>query len=684
MMGALIRALTNNAVENIEEALGMTDATSSAMKHAIAEWYAAWYGRAPTKTEDPCQRLPYAIVNKLCKATFGEYDSGLQHTDSAKGKYLDCVRNTFDACKTSFMTQAMIGGEAWAKPVPMPDGRLTWQIVGRDSIIILGRDASGIPSDMALCEKSVSADHHFYTLVERRTSFAGRLTIQYRLYCSDNKSTLGRRVPLASLPQYERLEDEYTFAVPIDGVGMVFLRMPITNCVDGSADGVSIYEPAMGLIHRINENELQFSREFELGRMRVVASADILRTHNGKKLLTDDVFVGLDGNEQSVGITPFAPALRNESYEARRQTYLKAIENLLGIKRGILSDAEAVSKTATEINSSAGDYCMGTFYLDDWSNEDDTLADFTAIDTIGLLDGSPFDGGVYDTHVASLAAEILSGYPYTLDSVLGEERIQGYIPAGTRREALQQLAFAIGAVVDCSRGEIIRIVPAPQRASGLIGTDRRLQDGSKVTLLALVTAVSVTAHRYIPGEASEELYKDTLEPGTYRVTFDAPAVADSLAVRGAELSERGVNHCTLTVSKAAEVCVTGRKYSDSATVLRREASNLPSNAQGNEVSVPDATLVSPDRAAAVAARVLDYYAQRYEQTFRMVAGDEKLADRLIVESFGGEMVRGVVTKLEFDLTGGFLADAKIVGRKLSNNAAAYAGEEIHAGERSFI
>lgn len=69
MMGALIRALTNNAVENIEEALGMTDATSSAMKHAIAEWYAAWYGRAPTKTEDPCQRLPYAIVNKLCKAS---------------------------------------------------------------------------------------------------------------------------------------------------------------------------------------------------------------------------------------------------------------------------------------------------------------------------------------------------------------------------------------------------------------------------------------------------------------------------------------------------------------------------------------------------------------------------------------------------------------------------------------
>lgn len=54
----------------------------------------------------------------------------------------------------------------------------------------------------------------------------------------------------------------------------------------------------------------------------------------------------------------FAPALRHESYETRRQGYLKAVENLLGIKRGILSDAEAVSKTATEINSSAGDYSL--------------------------------------------------------------------------------------------------------------------------------------------------------------------------------------------------------------------------------------------------------------------------------------------------------------------------------------
>lgn len=328
-------------------------------------------------------------------------------------------------------------------------------------------------------------------------------------------------------------------------------------------------------------------------------------------------------------------------------------------------------------------YCMGTFYLSDWSNSGDTLADFSAVDAIGLLDGAPFDGGIYDTTAAELAEAILTGYSYTLDGSLAAERVHGYIAAGTRREALQQLAFAIGAVVDCSRGELIRIAPAPSKASGMITYDRKLQDGSKVTLNPLITAVAVTAHRYLPGEATEELYRDTLDPGIYRVTFNAPAVVDSLTVTGAELTESGVNLCTLTVAKAGEVCVTGRKYTDSTVVLRRTAANLPPNAQDNELTVTDATLVGPGRAEAVAVRVLEHYAQRYEQNFSMVAGDEKLADRLIIQSFGGEMVRGVLTKLEFDLTGGFLADAKVIGRRLTSNAGAYAGE-IHAGERSLI
>ena len=67
----------------------------------------------------------------------------------------------------------------------------------------------------------------------------------------------------------------------------------------------------------------------------------------------------------------------------------------------------------------------------------------------------------------------------------------------------------------------------------------------------------------------------------------------------------------------------------------------------------------------------------------MQAGTEVLADMLIVESFGGEMVRGQLEKMEFDLTGGYRADVRVTGRRLSLGADAYTGE-IYAGERSLI
>ena len=72
-------------------------------------------------------------------------------------------------------------------------------------------------------------------------------------------------------------------------------------------------------------------------------------------------------------------------------------------------------------STSSVSYCMGTFYLSDWSNSGDTLADFSAVDAIGLLDGSPFDGGIYDTTAAELAEAILAGYSYTLDESLAAE-----------------------------------------------------------------------------------------------------------------------------------------------------------------------------------------------------------------------------------------------------------------------
>ena len=131
-------------------------------------------------------------------------------------------------------------------------------------------------------------------------------------------------MPLSSLQQYAQLQPEYTFTKPVGSIGMVRVKTPIVNCVDGSPDGVSIYAAAEGLIHNINRNEALLKGEFERGQSRIIASDDMLKKVDGKKELHDNLFVGLDEDPEAVGITIFSPTLREQSFLARKQEYLRA------------------------------------------------------------------------------------------------------------------------------------------------------------------------------------------------------------------------------------------------------------------------------------------------------------------------------------------------------------------------
>ena len=112
--------------------------------------------------------------------------------------------------------------------------------------------------------------------------------------------------------------------------------------------------------------------------------------------------------------------------------------------------------------------------------------------------------------------------------------------------------------------------------------------------------------------------------------------------------------------------ITGRKFVETTTTVRTAAENLPANAQANLLRVDNATLVGPGNAVAVARRVINYYAKRCTQEFKILAGDELLADTVILDTFGGERLKGAIERMEFDLTGGYVASAKLVGARLAN------------------
>ena len=332
------------------EAFQAADVTSKPMRQAIQKWFDLYFQDKSTDKEDHCQRIPYIIVNKLTKTVFSEYSTTTEN---------DFARNILTAlndCSKTAMQMALIGGECALKPIPSVDG-FRFAVVPRNNILVFARNAHGEMTDVGMAEFSTSGNCYF-TLLERRTvDERGFLRIQYKLFKSYNTGNLGQQVPLNSLPQYEMIQEEYIFTKPVSSIGLISLRTPMVNCVDGSSDAVSVYAAAVGLIHNINRNEYQLCGEFERGESRIIVSADMLeKGKDGKAKLSDHIFVGLDENQDTTGVTIFSPTLREASFLARKQEYLRNVENVIGLKRGLLSEVEAAERTATEITSSAGDY----------------------------------------------------------------------------------------------------------------------------------------------------------------------------------------------------------------------------------------------------------------------------------------------------------------------------------------
>lgn len=333
-------------IYNYQEAFGAWDKTTRPMRKAIREWFSLYYGAEATAQADPCQRVAYTVVNKLVKTVFAEYAS------KTKDPRLHQFLTSLEEQKQAAMQLALVGGECYIKPCPGPKG-ISFTLIPRDNVLIFARDARGEPTDVGTAEQSVWGNH-YYTLLERRRMDAeGYLTIENRLYRSLTGQSLGQQVDLATHPDYASLVSEYTFEKPVGSVGLVRMRTPMLNCVDGSLEGVSVYAAAAGLIRSIDRNEAQLNGEFIRGQSRIIASRDLL---DADKNLTDDLFVGLDDDPEQVGLTIFSPALREQSYLARKQEYLRNVETVIGLKRGLLSDTNAEERTATEIASSQGEH----------------------------------------------------------------------------------------------------------------------------------------------------------------------------------------------------------------------------------------------------------------------------------------------------------------------------------------
>lgn len=347
---SVVSAIFNRSADNYRDIFHATDITSDAMKTAINEWYRLYYEQEATDKEDPCQQIPFTIVRKLTKTAFSEYKA------TGADEFTQSVLDALGKKKGEAMQKALIGGECLIKPVPTKDG-FRFTVVDRANILVFGRDDEGRATDIGTSQTTVR-DAFYYTLLERRTVDArGYLTIRNYLCRSTTAGTIGQLVSLGSVPEFADLPDVYPFPQPVGSIGLAPLKTPMENCVDGGKDAVSVYAKAAGLIRNININEAQLNGEFERGESRIIVSSDMLKQRqDGRRVFTDHVFTGVDEDVETVGVNIFSPALREQSFLARKTEYLRNVESVIGLKRGLLSEVEAAERTAKEITSSEGDY----------------------------------------------------------------------------------------------------------------------------------------------------------------------------------------------------------------------------------------------------------------------------------------------------------------------------------------
>lgn len=330
--------------------------------------------------------------------------------------------------------------------------------------------------------------------------------------------------------------------------------------------------------------------------------------------------------------------------------------------RGIYNLLQKKQQLSVEGNRDGQIINLGTYYVENWESESDNIIRISAQDAIGVMDGAYFAGGIYNNVTAGNLLETImtdAHFGYSLDSTLASVPVSGWLPRCTHREALQQLAFAIGGYVDTSRSGTVNVWVLSDASTSnkeLIGRDRKWL-GTKVRLKPYVSGVSVTEHNYTMDTAASELFKGTLETGDQEILFSEPAA--NLTVSGAVLKESGVNHCVVTVSTAGEVTVSGKKYIDNTRIVTKKSDQILAGEKENILEVTGATLVSDG--AAAAERLFSYHQRRIEQEMNFVLGNEKPGSLVSIETSEAVWRDAVMESLDIDLTGGFAAKGVAVG-----------------------
>ena len=264
---------------------------------------------------------------------------------------------------------------------------------------------------------------------------------------------------------------------------------------------------------------------------------------------------------------------------------------------------------------------LGAFYVDSSKRFSRTRYQVSCIDAVGVLGESSFPEAMYsEKNAKSLIESILNGhYQLEMDTALQSKTVTGYLPQMTRREALQQVCFAIGAVADTSNSKKVKVFTLPEAVSPI--ADVRQYTGGSVETASIVTAIELTAHTYTQGSGDGDV-----------------------------------------------VTVNGVDYVHTEQVTRIENPDVQPSDRQNIIQITDATLIHSGNVAAIAQKVFDYYYLRDTIRTKIKVDGEVCGGRYQLSTPFDSSISGVITSMNLTLSNITAANIELHGAVIENDS----------------
>lgn len=359
------------------------------------------------------------------------------------------------------------------------------------------------------------------------------------------------------------------------------------------------------------------------------------RTFHSDEICSVDLFQDTDLISDTVSVNTLDFVLRNKS----------AVEFLFQ-RRQLLK-----AKYGTEL--------LGVYYISTSEKPGRNRYDIHAVDPMGLVElAGDHKGGIYaGVRAEEVAADILGSIvSWTMDEELKDVLIYGHLPIANRRDNLQQLAFALCAMVCTGHRDFIEITrQGSEMLAGSFDNPRCYENGS-ISSRTLVTAVKVTAHSYTVSADVTTLYEDTLD-GDEELSFSEP-VCD-LQIEGGEILESNANYAIIR-GTGDTVLLTGHSYIHAKRIYTKQNPLKNANDADNPVSYPDMTLVSPHNVQTVLESCYAYNLRLDTIKGKVLTTAERPGDYVEIFTEGDGVKRGHLLSLDYVVSGKLAADAEIL------------------------